>query len=357
MFALAAACLAADDAARANLQRAAQALQQAQQLQMQGDMRGASGHYRSALQLHAPLRGHWQVLTNYGLTIQPDAPAEAVAAFREVISLAPANADGFFNLANALSDLERLEEAVGAFETSVRLGPQDADAYYSLGSTRLQLPEEASLPGIPALQALQHACALGAEEGKHWLSFGDALAKGRRWDESAPAYRRACALRPTHADSWASAGNCEEELGDKEAAEAAWRRSISLDPQGQVGAYQNLGGLLRRSNRMQESRSAYASAVALKPDSAEAYLGLGKCFTAPAGADASLDDKSRSAYLQHLSSTYGVAARLQPNNAGAYNAIGEGLLMFGLREPCEELGGKSALDMYKVRCPPPHPER
>ena len=82
MFALASACLAADEAARANLQRAAQSLQQAQELQMQGDMRGASSHYRSALELHAPLRSHWQVLTNYGLTIQPEAPEEAVVACR-----------------------------------------------------------------------------------------------------------------------------------------------------------------------------------------------------------------------------------------------------------------------------------
>lgn len=350
MFALGSACLAADEAARANLQRAAQSLQQAQELQMQGDMRGASSHYRSALELHAPLRSHWQVLTNYGLTIQPEAPEEAVAAFREVISLAPTNADGFFNLGNALSDVDRLEEAVSAFETSVELNPQDADAYYSLGSTRLRLPEEAAHPGLPALQALHHACALGAEDGKHWLSLGDGFAKARRWDEAAPAYRRACALRPTHADSWASAGNCEEELGDQTAAESAWRKSIALDPQGEVavGSYQNLGALLRRSNRMKESRDAYASALRLKPESAEAYLGLGKCFTAPAGADATLDPASRRAYLVHLSSTYGVAARLQPTNAGAYNAMGEGLLMFGLREPCEELGGKSALDMYKA---------
>ena len=50
------------------------------------------------------------------------------------------------------------------------------------------------------------------------------------------------------------------------------------------GVYSNLGAHLRRTDRMRESRATYAAAIRADPKNAEAYIGLGKCFTAPAGA-------------------------------------------------------------------------
>jgi hypothetical protein len=50
------------------------------------------------------------------------------------------------------------------------------------------------------------------------------------------------------------------------------------------GVYSNLGAHLRRTDRMPESRATYAAAIRADPENAEAYIGLGKCFTAPAGA-------------------------------------------------------------------------
>ena len=56
-------------------------LQRAVNLHGAGDLHGASGEYRSALDAHPPLRENWAILTNYALAIQPEAPAEAAAAF------------------------------------------------------------------------------------------------------------------------------------------------------------------------------------------------------------------------------------------------------------------------------------
>ena len=54
------------------------------------------------------------------------------------------------------------------------------------------------------------------------------------------------------------------------------------------GVYSNLGAHLRRTDRMPESRATYAAAIRADPKNAEAYIGLGKCFTAPAGAFSSV---------------------------------------------------------------------
>ena len=47
--------------------------------------------------------------------------------------------------------------------------------------------------------------------------------------------------------------------------------------------YCNLGSMLRRLNRMRESRDAYAAALALNPRSVDAHIGMGKACTAPIG--------------------------------------------------------------------------
>jgi len=325
-------------------------LASAVQLHGNGDLSRATVHYKAALSQHEPLQHHWPVLNNFGLAVQPDAPAEAAAAFRRVIALVPTGADGYFNLGNALSDCGHHAEAVTAYQGCVDLSPADAEAYYNLGTAFLHAGRGGDGTGEvvkEALGALGVAVALSPSDGKAWLSFGDAFSHGRRFEEAAPMYTRACALRPDHGASWASAGNCQDEMGNAAEAEAHWRTSLALSPS-DGATYQNLGGMLRRVDRISESRSSYENVISLQPDNAEGYIGLGKSYQAPPG---SLDPDAQAAmhasYARFLSRTYGVATSLQPSNAGAYNAIAEGLTMFGVHGKRSELGGRSALDFYR----------
>jgi len=131
------------------------ALQLAMQAQQDGNLEAAAAAYREAMALHESLRGAWPVLTNYGLSIQPTAPAEAAAAFRTVVALVPDGADGYFNLGNALMDSGDLEGCVGAFESCLALAPKDADAYYNLGAALLQMREpKRALPAMTSAAAI-----------------------------------------------------------------------------------------------------------------------------------------------------------------------------------------------------------
>ncbi|EOD38225.1 UDP-N-acetylglucosamine [Emiliania huxleyi CCMP1516] len=129
-------------------------------------------------------------------------------------------------------------------------------------------------------------------------------------------------LRPEHALTWASSGNCAEERGEYEAAETHWKRSLQLARR-HDGVYCNLGSMLRRLNRMRESRDAYAAALALNPRSVDAHIGMGKACAAP-------------------------ALKLSPEHVGANLAVAEGLHMWGEHGPCPELGGRSAIDFYRA---------
>ena len=254
-------------------------LQRAVDLHGSGDLNGASDHYRAALQAHEPLRGNWAILTNYGLAIQPKAPAETVDAFEQVLALIPDSADGHFNLGNALTDCERHAEAASAFGRAIAINPVDGEAYYNLGVQQLRQGGAAELSD--AATSLSNAVSLTPSDGKAWLSMGDVRAKEARWAESVQAYTRATALRPTHTASWAALGNAHEETGAMGEAETSWRRALRLPDDGvHCGVHCNMGALLRRADRMPESRAAYNAAVRLDPGSVEGYMGLGKCFDA-----------------------------------------------------------------------------
>ena len=285
-------------------------LQNAVALHGSGDHSRAAEGYRQALEAHEPLRKAWPVLNNFGLVIQAEAPLEAARAFRDVIELNPAGADGYFNLGNALSDAGQPSEAVAAFTSCLEISPADAEAYYSLGGAHLvsggQDNAECAVVALRTSLSLQ-------DDPKTLLSLGDALAATRRWDEAVEAYRRGNAARPTHAAGRASLGNAFEEGGRYDEAEVSWRAALSLAP-ADAGTYQNLGQMLRRRDRLAESKAAYEAAVAVDPTAAEAYVGLGKCYSAPRGGaagaarrGATYDDE----YLDYLSRTYGVALRLQ----------------------------------------------
>lgn len=64
-------------------------------------------------------------------------PAAAAEHFRRALQLAPDDADLYFNLGNALAQLERAEEAENAYRQSLRLDPYAAGTHLNLGILQL----------------------------------------------------------------------------------------------------------------------------------------------------------------------------------------------------------------------------
>ena len=316
-----------------------------------GDLLGAAPHYRSAMSEHEPLRQHPSILTNFGLSAQAEgAIEEAIAAFRAVTELTPEDPNAWFNLGNAIASratdgllaTDSHKEEVAAYRRCLSLRSDDAEAYYNLGLALLQAANATA-----AAEALEAALAIEPQDAKAMVSLGDALAKLGDWERSASAFRAATDMRPRHAGSWASLGFVQEELGDVASAEASWREAVRLEPDGDgaAGSHINLGGMLRRKDRMAEGRAEYEAALALEPQNADAYMGLGRCYQSPAGA---CPEEVASDHKRWLAATYGVAVKLQPTNAEAYKSIGEGLRMYGIQGACDELGGQTALQMYEA---------
>ena len=116
---------------------------------------------------------------------------EAIARFRESLTLNPLSAPTHYNLGLALAAEQRFDEAAAAFRETLRLDPSHADAHNNAG----------------AMLQVQ----------------GDL-------EQAAVHYRRAVELRPDNAEAHANLGRALTAMGQPGGAENSFRRALALRP-------------------------------------------------------------------------------------------------------------------------------
>jgi hypothetical protein len=105
--------------------------------------------------------------------------------------------------------------------------------------------------------------------------------------EAARAYRDITAVHPGSSVAWTNLGNAESSLGNREAAEAAFRKALEIDPRS-PDALNNLAWLLYEAKRLEEAETLARRAVDLPaPDAwirldtlARIQLARGACHAA-----------------------------------------------------------------------------
>jgi protein O-GlcNAc transferase len=227
---------------------------------------------------------------------EPD-PEAAVLTFRKVLELAPRHTLARYNLAlvlrradrlpEALAELERaiadepraeahytmgiiywhqgdLERALGALRAAIALEPAYADAHFALGGV---LKARRDLGG--AATALRRTIAL--QPGKAATHYALGLVLQLDGDESGARHQfaeaerlRGRAEREHEALVWTAVGIQKVEAGDAAAALVHFRRAVAVDD-GYAPAHYQLGLVLQRLGRAEESRTAFARAQALNP--------------------------------------------------------------------------------------------
>lgn len=95
-----------------------------------GDSVQARAHFERSLESGSTAEAHGGL---GALTFIEGKPAEAIGHFRRAIELSPTDPDLYFNLGNALAQVDRVEEAEEAYRSSLRYDPNSADAMQNLG--------------------------------------------------------------------------------------------------------------------------------------------------------------------------------------------------------------------------------
>ncbi|RJO65784.1 MAG: hypothetical protein C4523_15440 [Myxococcales bacterium] len=207
--------LGADDAAREAVRRAprdAEARLIAARVALKLERtEEAREHLEAALHLDAGLVEVHYLLGR--LLVEEGRTSEALARFEALVKLAPSHPGARANLGLLYLDVNRPRQARAALEEAIKLDPALAPAYGALGRA------------------------------------GEAL---KDWRAAARAYAKQAELEPS-ADGETDAGRMCDLAGDAKAAEAAFRRALTLDPV-HPDATVALGLLLVRAGQQTEGR-------------------------------------------------------------------------------------------------------
>lgn len=194
---------------------------------------------------------------------------DAVAAYRQAITLAPANPLPWGNLGNALRDSGRTPEALLAYQEAIRRQPGFAEAHLNQGIVLRELGR-----GSEALASFEAAIRARPEFAAAHDQYGNALRDAGRLDEAIAAYERAVSLDPGFTTGYCNLGSALWEAGRYHAAADALQAALALDPRC-PDAHNHMGNVCKSLGYLDQAQSAYREALVARPDYAEAHFNLG----------------------------------------------------------------------------------
>lgn len=155
------------------------------------------------------------------------------------MSASSADLDALQRRASSLREAGRVDEAIDAYQRLLSLSPDRPNGWYNLGLLlrRAGRPEAALAAYAESLKR-----GVGGAEEVHLnrgVIFADDL---RRPDLAEAELQRALALQPNYPPAWLNLGNLHEDRGSAEAARTAYARALALDPQS-AEALSRLAGL------------------------------------------------------------------------------------------------------------------
>ncbi|HEX5093016.1 MAG TPA: tetratricopeptide repeat protein [Burkholderiales bacterium] len=256
-----------------------------------GDLAAATRRYRRAAALAPRYAPAW---LNLGAVLEAAGEAvEAERAYEALRAAEPANPFALYNLARLRYARGELAVAEPLLREALAARPAFADAWVMLAAV-----QEARGAPEDAATSLERALELQPGHAGTWLNYADLAWRIRRPEAAERALRRvmetapgeafahfqvarleqargrlaeadallerAVAGKPDFADAWLLRSGVLMKLDRLDAAQAAARRAVEIDP-GSAAAHYALGAALRAKARLGEAGEALATAARLAP--------------------------------------------------------------------------------------------
>jgi Flp pilus assembly protein TadD len=163
----------------------------------------------------------------------------------------------------------RLAEAEAAYRHALALAPDHADTLHLLGLVTYRQQRFSE-----ALGYLRAAVERQASSPVYWFNLGVVSHKAGRSMEARSAYEQAIALNSRYPEAYGNLGNVLRDIGDLSGAILAYQQALALNP-AQADTHNNLGVAKKDLGSTQDAIACYRRALELKPTHAEAYNNLG----------------------------------------------------------------------------------
>jgi protein O-GlcNAc transferase len=216
----------------------------------------------------------------------------------------------------------RLREAEAAYRQILSDQPNNADALHFLGLIQFQSGRSDS-----AIEMIQRAIVLSPMTANYHDNLGLIYAHLGRIDEALASYRRAAELNPQHPKAIFNLANMLYFKERFQEAVVQYQRALKITPQ-MAEVHQNLGSALHRLGRLDEAEGSLRQALALRPNFPEARNTLGVV----------LGDKMQ---LDLAIAEYRQALAMKPDFAAAMSNLGASLRLRGQYKDAIEMLRKS----------------
>jgi predicted O-linked N-acetylglucosamine transferase (SPINDLY family) len=247
------------------------------------------------------------VLSNLGAALQQQGRLnEAANCYHRALSLAPDLVEALGNLGTVLKLQGKPDDAVASYRRALGLRPDSAVVHCDLG---VVLQEQGRLD--EAIACYRRAIELQPGSVQAFFNLGTALKTAGDLDGSIACYRQALALRPTYTEALCNLGNALKDQGKLDEAISCYQRAIQTAPN-YAEAYNNLAGVLQQQGKLKEAVAWYQGALLLSPNLAEAHSNLGTVFREQGWPDDAVAAHRR-------------ALELRPDYAEAWNHMGTAL--------------------------------
>jgi Flp pilus assembly protein TadD len=182
-------------------------------------------------------------LSNLGYALmQTGRTSEGLKHLERAVSIDPSDSVAHNNLGIALERHERRADAIAAFERALKINPRYADAAANLGQVLIRDDDRERARAVLGRALAAQPDHFGARAA---LAVTDAL-EGRLEASRATLEALAARASMSYAPVWQALGNVRLWTGDLAGAEAAYRRSVALEPGDWLGRFAIAAVLLGR---------------------------------------------------------------------------------------------------------------
>ncbi len=198
---------------------------------------------------------------------------EALAEYREVLRTNPDFVGALNNMGSLLSSLDRCDEAADCFRKAIARNPNSAEFHYNLANTLTR-----SGRFEQAVAEYRESIHFNSQLPEAYNNLATALSGLGRHEEALAELTHALALRPDYAEAQVNQVTIEQALNETRLVETDPDRpmpELPLPVSATPAQWCERGSHLQNLDRFDEAADAFTQALAIDPDFAGAYFGLG----------------------------------------------------------------------------------
>jgi arylsulfatase A-like enzyme/Flp pilus assembly protein TadD len=206
----------------------------------------------------------------------------AVAKMKTVIAQDPNIMDAHLTMGNWLARLRRGEEAIAAYKQALSLKPDDDVALGNLA--HLYLARGKKQDALDALEVFRTALRANPKNPQSWYQLATLYLDTNHLGEAESAFVDALAANPPRGAAYNGLGAVAFTRGDLGTAETLVRKGLALEPRLRTARY-NLGRIREARGDRAQAEAEYREELATYPDQGRARFNLAQIRRAAGDRD------------------------------------------------------------------------